>query len=207
MEFVEFRGKTVDDAITNALVSLGTTSDQIEYEVIEKGSNGILGFGSKDAVIKVARKLTPEDVVKDFLSEVFEKMNLEVEIIAKFDAIEGVIDVELKGPEMGVLIGKRGQTLDSLQYLTNLAVNRKSDNYLRVKIDTEDYRRRRKETLENLAKNMAYKVKRTKRPVSLEAMNPYERRIIHSALQNDKFVVTHSEGEEPYRHVVITLKK
>lgn len=207
MEFVEFRGKTVDDAITNALVSLGTTSDQIEYEVIEKGSNGILGFGSKDAVIKVAKKSTPEDVVKDFLTEVFDKMNLEVEIIMKFDEIEGVIDIELKGPEMGVLIGKRGQTLDSLQYLTNLAVNRKSDNYLRVKIDTEDYRRRRKETLENLAKNMAYKVKRTKRPVSLEAMNPYERRIIHSALQNDKYVVTHSEGEEPYRHVVITLKK
>ena len=207
MEFVEFRGKTVDDAITNALVSLGTTSDQIEYEVIEKGSNGILGFGSKDAGIKVAKKSTPEDVVKDFLTEVFDKMNLEVEIITKFDEIEGVIDIELKGPEMGVLIGKRGQTLDSLQYLTNLAVNRKSDNYLRVKIDTEDYRRRRKETLENLAKNMAYKVKRTKRPVSLEAMNPYERRIIHSALQNDKYVVTHSEGEEPYRHVVITLKK
>ena len=207
MEFVEFRGKTVDDAITNALVSLGTTSDQIEYEVIEKGSNGILGFGSKDAVIKVAKKSTPEDVVKDFLTEVFDKMNLEVEIITKFEEIEGVIDIELKGPEMGVLIGKRGQTLDSLQYLTNLAVNRKSDNYLRVKIDTEDYRRRRKETLENLAKNMAYKVKRTKRPVSLEAMNPYERRIIHSALQNDKYVVTHSEGEEPYRHVVITLKK
>lgn len=207
MEFVEFRGKTVDDAITNALVSLGTTSDQIEYEVIEKGSNGIFGFGSKDAVIKVAKKSTPEDVVKDFLTEVFDKMNLEVEIITKFDEIEGVIDIELKGPEMGVLIGKRGQTLDSLQYLTNLAVNRKSDNYLRVKIDTEDYRRRRKETLENLAKNMAYKVKRTKRPVSLEAMNPYERRIIHSALQNDKYVVTHSEGEEPYRHVVITLKK
>ena len=207
MEFVEFRGKTVDDALTNALVSLGTTSDQIEYEVIEKGSNGILGFGSKDAVIKVAKKSTPEDVVKDFLTEVFDKMNLEVEIITKFDEIEGVIDIELKGPEMGVLIGKRGQTLDSLQYLTNLAVNRKSDNYLRVKIDTEDYRRRRKETLENLAKNMAYKVKRTKRPVSLEAMNPYERRIIHSALQNDKYVVTHSEGEEPYRHVVITLKK
>ena len=207
MEFVEFRGKTVDDAITNALVSLGTTSDQIEYEVIEKGSNGILGFGSKDAVIKVAKKSTPEDVVRDFLTEVFDKMNLEVEIITKFDEIEGVIDIELKGPEMGVLIGKRGQTLDSLQYLTNLAVNRKSDNYLRVKIDTEDYRRRRKETLENLAKNMAYKVKRTKRPVSLEAMNPYERRIIHSALQNDKYVTTHSEGEEPFRRVVVTLKR
>ena len=207
MEFVEFSGKTVDDALTNALVALGTTSDQIEYEVIEKGSNGILGFGSRDAVIKVAKKSTPEDVVKDFLTDVFDKMNLEVEIITKFDEIECVIEVELKGPEMGVLIGKRGQTLDSLQYLTNLALNRKSDNYLRVKIDTEDYRRRRKETLENLAKNMAYKAKRTKRPVSLEAMNPYERRIIHSALQNDKYVVTHSEGEEPYRHVVITLKK
>ena len=207
MEFVEFRGKTVDDAITNALVSLGTTSDQIEYEVIEKGSNGILGFGSKDAVIKVAKKSTPEDVVKDFLTEVFDKMNLEVEIITKFDEIEGVIDIELKGPEMGVLIGKRGQTLDSLQYLTSLVVNKGKSDYIRVKLDTEDYRRRRKETLENLAKNMAYKVKRTKRPVSLEAMNPYERRIIHSALQNDKYVVTHSEGEEPYRHVVITLKK
>ena len=207
MRNIEVTAKTYDEAVTNALVELGTTSDQIEYEVIEKGSNGILGFGSKDAVIKVAKKSTPEDVVRDFLTEVFDKMNLEVEIITKFDEIEGVIDIELKGPEMGVLIGKRGQTLDSLQYLTNLAVNRKSDNYLRVKIDTEDYRRRRKETLENLAKNMAYKVKRTKRPVSLEAMNPYERRIIHSALQNDKYVVTHSEGEEPYRHVVITLKK
>lgn len=207
MEYVEFRGKSVDDALTNALVSLGTTSDQIEYDVIEKGSNGILGFGSKDAVIKVAKKCTPEDIVVNFLNDVFEKMELEVEIITKFDEIDNVIDVELKGPEMGVLIGKRGQTLDSLQYLTNLVVNRKSDNYLKVKIDTEDYRRRRKETLENLAKNVAYKVKRTKHPVSLEAMNPYERRIIHSALQNDKYVVTHSEGEEPYRHVVVTLKK
>ena len=207
MEYVEFRGKSVDDALTNALVSLGTKSDQIEYDVIEKGSNGILGFGSKDAVIKVAKKCTPEDIVVNFLNDVFEKMELEVEIITKFDEIDNVIDVELKGPEMGVLIGKRGQTLDSLQYLTNLAVNRKSDNYLKVKIDTEDYRRRRKETLENLAKNVAYKVKRTKHPVSLEAMNPYERRIIHSALQNDKYVVTHSEGEEPYRHVVVTLKK
>lgn len=207
MEFVEYSGKTVDDALTNALVALGTTSDQIEYEVIEKGSAGILGFGSRDAVIKVAKKMTPEDIVTAFLSDVFDKMNLEVEITTKFDEIDGVIDVDLKGPEMGVLIGKRGQTLDSLQYLANLALNRKFDNYLRVKIDTEDYRRRRRETLENLARNMASKVRRTKRPVSLEAMNPYERRIIHSALQGDKSVVTHSEGEEPYRHVVITLKK
>ena len=207
MEYVEFSGKSVDEALTNALVSLGTTSDQIEYEVIDEGSNGIFGIGSKDAVIKVARKSSPEDIVKNFLSEVFEKMNLEVEIITKVDDIEGYIEVELKGPEMGVLIGKRGQTLDSLQYLTNLALNRKNDNYMRVKIDTEDYRRRRKETLENLAKNVSYKVKKTRKNVSLEAMNPYERRIIHSALQNDKYVETHSEGEEPYRHVVVTLKK
>ncbi len=207
MEYVEFSGKSVDEALTNALVALGTTSDQIEYEVVEEGSNGIFGIGSKDAVIKVAKKSSPEDIVKNFLSEVFEKMNLEVEIITKVDDIEGYIEVELKGPEMGVLIGKRGQTLDSLQYLTNLALNRKNDNYMRVKIDTEDYRRRRKETLENLAKNVSYKVKKTRKNVSLEAMNPYERRIIHSALQNDKYVETHSEGEEPYRHVVVTLKK
>ena len=107
---------------------------------------------------------------------------------------------------MGILIGKRGQTLDSLQYLTNLAINKHSDEYYKVKIDTEDYRKRRKETLENLAKNIAYKVKRTKRPVSLEPMNPFERRIIHSALQNDRYVTTHSEGDEPYRHVVVTLR-
>ena len=124
-----------------------------------------------------------------------------------FNGFPTSLSIDLAGPEMGVLIGKRGQTLDSLQYLTNLAVNRSSENYTRVKIDTEDYRRRRKETLENLAKNMASKVKRTKKAVTLEAMNPYERRIIHSALQNDNNVTTHSEGEEPYRYVVITLKK
>ena len=117
------------------------------------------------------------------------------------------MNVDLSGEDMGVLIGKRGQTLDSLQYLTNLAINKHSDEYYKVKIDTEDYRKRRKETLENLAKNIAYKVKRTKRPVSLEPMNPFERRIIHSALQNDRYVTTHSEGDEPYRHVVVTLKK
>jgi spoIIIJ-associated protein len=134
-------------------------------------------------------------------------MDLEVEIIIKVDEEDKLIDVELKGDDMGILIGKRGQTLDSLQYLTNLAVNKTSESYYRVKVDTEDYRKRRKETLENLAKNIAYKVKRTKRSVALEPMNPFERRVIHSALQNDKFVTTHSEGEEPYRHVVVTLKK
>lgn len=146
-----------------------------------------------------------EEIIKEFLFDVFKAMNLEVEI--EITTEDDNMCVELKGAEMGVLIGKRGQTLDSLQYLTNLAVNRKSSKYVRVKIDTEDYRRRRKQTLENLAKNVAFKVKRTKRTVELEPMNPFERRIIHSALQNDKFVTTHSEGDEPYRHVVVTLKK
>ena len=209
MEFKEFTGKTVDDALTNATVSLGVTSSEIKYEVIEEGSNGFLGIGSKDAVIKVviSGNEDPKEVAKDFLNGVFEAMQLEVNISMDLEEADNTISIDLAGPEMGVLIGKRGQTLDSLQYLTNLAVNRSAENYTRVKIDTEDYRRRRKETLENLAKNMASKVKRTKKAVTLEAMNPYERRIIHSALQNDNNVTTHSEGEEPYRYVVITLKK
>ena len=205
MEYIEVSAKTVDDAVTEALIKLGATSDQIEYEVVEKGSTGFLGIGSKAAVIKVRKKCSTEDVIREFLGKVFDAMELEVEI--QITNSENNYSVELKGDEMGVLIGKRGQTLDSLQYLTNLAVNKNSDEYVKVKIDTEDYRKRRKETLENLAKNIAYKVKRTKRPVSLEPMNPFERRVIHSALQNDKYVTTHSEGEEPYRHVVVTLKK
>ncbi len=207
MDFIEVTAKTVDDAITEGLVKLGTTSDKVEYEVIEKGSSGFLGIGSKPAVIKIRKKSTLEDVIRDFLSDVFKAMEMEVEIVISKDEDSKVVEVELRGDDMGVLIGKRGQTLDSLQYLTNLAANRQSDEYVKVKLDTEDYRKRRKETLENLAKNIAYKVKRTRRPVSLEPMNPFERRIIHSALQNDKFVSTHSEGEEPYRHVVVTLKK
>lgn len=207
MEFIEVSAKTVNDAITDALVQLGVTSDQLEYEVVNEGSTGFLGFGSKPAVIKARKKFSVEDTVKDFLKRVFEAMNMEVEIISKYDEESGMVEVEFKGSEMGVLIGKRGQTLDSLQYLTNLAVNKQSDKYVKVKLDTEDYRKRRKDTLENLAKNISYKVKRTKRPVALEPMNPFERRVIHSALQNDRFVSTHSEGEEPYRHVVVTLKR
>ena len=134
-------------------------------------------------------------------------MNMEVAIDIKYNEEEKSMDIELSGNEMGVLIGKRGQTLDSLQYLVSLVVNKESEEYIHVKVDTENYRQRRKETLENLAKNIAYKVKRTKRSVSLEPMNPYERRIIHSALQNDKYVTTHSEGEEPFRRVVVTLKR
>lgn len=207
MEFIEVSAKTVNDAVTDALVRLGVTSDQLEYEVISEGSTGFLGFGSKPAVIKVRKKYSPEESVREFLNQVFEAMKLEVEILIDYDEENGLMEVEFKGEEMGVLIGKRGQTLDSLQYLTNLAVNKQTDHYVKVKLDTEDYRKRRKETLENLAKNISYKVKRTKRPVALEPMNPYERRVIHSALQNDRFVSTHSEGEEPYRHVVVTLKR
>ena len=205
MEFREFSAKTVEDALTEALIQLGATSDQVEYEVVEKGSAGFLGIGSKAAVIKVRKKCSVEDNIREFLGKVFEAMELEVEIVITNE--DNNYAVDLKGGDMGVLIGKRGQTLDSLQYLTNLAVNKNTEEHVKVKIDTEDYRNRRKETLENLAKNIAYKVKRTKRAVSLEPMNPFERRVIHSALQNDKFVTTHSEGEEPYRHVVVTLKR
>lgn len=253
MEYKEFSAKTVDDAITAACQEFTVVSSKLDYEVLEEGSSGFLGIGSKPAVIKarvkdesavekeiksansknytannsVAKDVTVkseikdtvvkslatkaagplEDVAKDFLKSVFTAMNMAVVVDVKYDAAERTMDIELNGEEMGVLIGKRGQTLDSLQYLVSLVVNRDEDDYIRVKVDTENYRQRRKETLENLAKNISYKVKRTKRPVSLEPMNPYERRIIHSALQNDKYVTTHSEGEEPFRRVVVSLKK
>lgn len=207
MEFIEVSAKTVDDAITEASIKLGTTSDKIEVEVIEKGFTGFLGIKSKPAIIKARKKNDTVDNIREFLENVFSAMNMEVTIDIKKAEDDKVYEVELSGKEMGLLIGKRGQTLDSLQYLTNLAVNKHSDGYIKVKLDTEDYRQRRKDTLENLAKNIAYKVKRTKRPVSLEPMNPFERRVIHSALQGDRYVETHSEGEEPFRHVVVTLKK
>ena len=218
MEFIEVSAKTVNDAITEACQKLGVTSDKLEYEVIEKGSNGILGIGAKPALIKAAVKVeevkveetaevSVEDKAKNFLNDVFAAMNLTVVVNIKYDEADKNMDIDLSGDEMGVLIGKRGQTLDSLQYLVSLVVNKDSEDYIRVKVDTENYRQRRKETLENLAKNIAYKVKRTKRSFSLEPMNPYERRIIHSALQNDKYVTTHSEGEEPFRRVVVTLKR
>lgn len=275
MEYQNFKGKTVEDALTNASIALGMTSDHISYEVIDKGSVGFLGFASKDAVIRVrlgedseedAKKediaheadsttaanqesfvenreekdkessepdqlktvsddpshakdqdkkndsisddelSKVEDVAENFLNDVFEKMGLTVSIKKDYDKESKSLNLDLVGPDMGVIIGKRGQTLDSLQYLTNLVVNRKTSNYVRVKIDTENYRERRKETLENLAHNVAYKVKKTRRPVALESMNPYERRVIHAALSEDPYVTTHSEGEEPYRHVVVTLK-
>ena len=207
MEFIEVSAKTVADAITEACQKLEVTSDKLEYVVVEEGSSGFLGIGSKPAIIKAKTKSSIADIAKDFLKDVFAAMNMVVAVDVKYDEDNKNLDVDLSGDEMGVLIGKRGQTLDSIQYLLSLVVNKESEEYIRVKVDTEDYRKRRKETLENLAKNIAYKVKRTKRPVSLEPMNPYERRIIHSALQNDKYVTTHSEGEEPFRRVVVTLKK
>ncbi len=207
MEYIEISAKTVNDAITEACRRLQITSDKLDYQVIEEGSNGLLGIGSKPAVIKAAVKNSVEDNAKSFLNDVFEAMKMNVLVSVKYYEVEKSMDIELSGDEMGVLIGKRGQTLDSLQYLVSLVINKDSEDYVRVKMDTENYRQRRKDTLENLAKNIAYKVKRTKRAVSLEPMNPYERRIIHSVLQNDKYVSTHSEGEEPFRRVVITLKK
>ena len=165
MDFIEISAKTVDDAVTEGLIKLGTTSDKIEYEVMEKGSAGFFGLGSKPAKIRIRKKSTVEDHVREFLNNVFRAMGMEVEILIRKSEDEKNIDIELKGSDMGVLIGKRGQTLDSLQYLTNLAVGKQVNEYVKVKIDTEDYRKRRRETLENLAKNIAYKVKRTKRPV------------------------------------------
>jgi spoIIIJ-associated protein len=207
MEFIEVLGKTVDEALTNAVIKLGTTSDKVEYEVIDRGNNGLLSiFNNKPARIKVRKKETVEDLVRAFLDNMFNAMNMAVKVDIDMDEVEGSMDIELSGDDMGLLIGKRGQTLDSIQYLVSLVANKEKEKYIRVKVDTENYRQRRKETLESLAKNISYKVKRSKRSVSLEPMNPYERRIIHSALQNDKFVSTRSEGEDPFRHVVIFLK-
>ncbi|MCI9386688.1 MAG: protein jag [Lachnospiraceae bacterium] len=238
MDYIEFKGKTKNDAITEACRHFSIPSDKLDYEVLDEGKAGILGIGAKPAVIRARVKEeskeeaiepvklseTPiiasvkaaaadmgdvdvEAVSKKFLSDVFAAMGIAVEISAKYNDSLRSLEVELSGDEMGVLIGKRGQTLDSLQYLISLVINKGTTEYIKVKVDTENYRQRRKETLENLAKNISYKVKRTRRPVSLEPMNPYERRIIHSALQNDRYVTTHSEGDEPFRRVVVTPKR
>ena len=269
-DYITVSAKTLDDAITEALVQLGVTCDRLDYIVVEKGSEGFLGIGRKQAVIKARRKreekpveetveeskvetpvkeeVKPEkktekkpakehshtkknvreekpevksepkkevelakvepqtiETCEKFIYDVMNAMGMDdVKVTSVVDE-EGALSINMEGSNMGILIGKRGQTLDSLQYLTNRVANKMQDGYVRVKLDTEDYRRRRKETLENLAKNIASKVKRTRKTVSLEPMNPYERRIIHSALQSDPAVSTHSEGEEPYRRVVVTL--
>lgn len=206
MDFQEFKGKTVEEATAEAESVLGVSSDKLEITVVDRGNAGFLGLGSKPAVILAKTKNTLAGDTKEYLDNLFSAMGFDVNVMITESEEEGTMDIELEGPEMGALIGKRGQTLDSIQYLTSLFVNKKSESYIRVKMDTENYRARRKETLENLAKNLAYRVKKTGRPFTLEPMNPYERRIIHSTLQNDKFVKTESEGEEPYRRVVISLK-
>ena len=277
---IRVSAKTVEDAITEASIQLGITSDKLEYEVIEKGSAGFLGIGMKQAVIEARRKVEEKqeteiveevkkeiqqvaaeevkaeekiveevkaeiehdekpkqttekaekkeeikndapvkrevelaevtdetkEAVSTFLKDTLKAMGMEVEIALDIDE-DGSLSINMSGPNMGILIGKRGQTLDSLQYLANRVANKHQSGYVRVKLDTENYRARREETLKHLAKNIAHKVKRNRRPVALEPMNPYERRIIHSALQNDPYVTTHSEGEGPYRKVVVTLKK
>ena len=288
---IRVSAKTLDDAITEALIQLGVTSDRLEYNVIEKGSAGFLGIGMKQAVIEAWKKedkeeeeflkaveetirenpvkeyFAKEDNVKEddvkehqaeeaakkeeavreektekeeasanakeeksepvsvkekellakvedetiryveqFVKDTLKAMDMDVEITSSIDK-DGALYVDMKGENMGILIGKRGQTLDSLQYLANRVANKHQRGYVRVKLDTENYRARREETLKHLAKNIAHKVKRNRRPVILEPMNPYERRIIHSTLQSDPYVTTHSEGEEPYRKVVVTLKR
>ena len=278
MDFIEISAKTVDEAITKACIQMETSSDNLDIQVINEGSAGFLGIGSKPAVVKATRKATSEDEIEivgkkpfrkrekadkkdfkkreksnvkadkkekfvsegataepkkereerrreppvvyseeevaqikglaeEFLNKIFTAMEMPVEMKVDYDNKGANLNVDFVGEEMGILIGKRGQTLDSLQYLTSLVVNKGREGYIRVKLDTENYRNRRKDTLESLARNIAYKVKKTRRSVSLEPMNPYERRIIHSSLQGNKFVETYSEGGEPYRHVVITLKK
>ena len=206
-EFIQVAAKTVDDAVIEAATKLGVPTEKIEYEVVEKGSTGIFGFGSKQAIIRAKKKMDFMDYGKEFLINMLHDMGIDTDLDMSYNSEEKTVDINIKGEDMGILIGKRGQTLDSIQYLVSLVMNKYTEDYVRVKVDTENYRERRKKTLENLAKNIAYKVKSTQRPVSLEPMNPYERRIIHSALQNDKYVYTKSEGEEPYRHVVVLLKK
>lgn len=205
MDIIEKSGKTVDEALNLALKELNTTVENVDYVILDVGSKGFLGFGSKPVKIKVTKKFDPGTIAKNFLREICICM----QIVVEFDVVlkDRRLIINMKGENMGILIGKRGQTLDSLQYLVNLTVNKGNAPYVSVTLDTENYRKRRKETLESLAFNLAKKSKLTKKDVVLEPMNAYERCIIHGSLQNDKFVTTFSQGEEPYRYVVISCKK
>lgn len=194
--------KTVDEALRLALEELGIDRDQAEVEIISEGNKGLLGFiGNKNAVVKVTEKLNIENIVQEFLEPIFEKMAIEADMEITME--EGQINIRLTGDDIGIIIGRRGETLDALQYLLSLVINRYTQNYMRVILDVADYRKKRAETLERLAKRMAEKVAKTKRNITLEAMNPYERRIIHSSLQGFPNVDTHSVGKEPNRKVVI----
>ncbi len=205
MKSVEATGKTVDEAIESALLEMELSREDVDYQVLEEGSKGLFGiFGSRPAKVRVTEKDTPVRRAKEFLSQLLEKMGVKADIIIKED--DNRLNIGLEGKYMGVVIGHRGETLDALQYLTSLVVNKGTEKYKRVIIDTENYRRKREETLVKLAKRLAVKAKKTGRSVVLEPMNQYERRILHSTLQNHPYVQTHSEGEDPNRRVVITLK-
>jgi len=202
---IEMSAKTVEAAVAEALAALSAVENEVKVTVLEPGTKGgLFGFGSKPARVLVERKLSPEDVAKNFLKELTLAMNLSVQIETR--ARDRQVYVNMSGDNMGLLIGKRGYTLDALQYLINLAVNQKSDPNVNVVLDTENYRKRRRETLESLAQGISRKVKSTRKSVKLEPMSRFERHIIHTALQNDRHVRTTSEGSEPYRHVVIKLR-
>ncbi|MDK2919981.1 MAG: spoIIIJ-associated protein [Candidatus Petromonas sp.] len=206
MKFVEKTDKTVAEAISSALKELNTTRDRVEIEVLEEPSKGLFGlFGTKPARVKVTLKEDPVEKAIDFLKNVVDKMGISAEFKARLK--NNTLNIEIIGENAAILIGRRGQTLDALQYLVSLVINTDKDDYVRVILDTENYRRKREQTLIRLANKLAYKVKKFKKSIKLEPMNPYERRVIHSALQNNPYVSTKSEGEEPYRRVVIFLNK
>lgn len=206
MEFIEKSASTVEEAIELALLDLDTNELEVDIEVLEEAKKAILGlFGGKRAKVRVTKRINVEESSKQFLMAMLDKMGIETKLTVKLK--QNSLYIDMAGKEMALLIGRRGQTLDSLQYLVSLVVNKDREEYLRVILDTENYRQKRKETLEKLAFKLANRAKKIKKDITLEPMNPYERRIIHSALQNNKFVSTRSEGEEPYRKVVIFLNK
>lgn len=201
MKFVEKSGKSVEEALRLALIDLEVSRDQVEIEILEEGSKGFLGIGAKETRIRVTKKNDVNETARNFLSNILNQMSISAKL--EIEQNDEVLSINMIGEDMAILIGKRGQTLDSLQYLVSLVVNKEREDYLRVVLDTENYRAKRKETLEALAEKLASKVKKSRKNVILEPMNPYERRIIHSALQNNPSVSTKSEGEEPYRKVII----
>ncbi len=200
----EFKGKAVDDAIMNGLTELGLGLDQVDIEIVQEGTKGFLGFG-KPAIVRLSKKVTTTNKAEEFLDELLKLMDVSAK--AEVSEDENAISINLVGDSTGVLIGRRGETLDALQYLTSLVVNKELDEYKRVVLDTENYRAKREETLVKLANRIATKVAKTGKRVVLEPMNPYERRILHATLQNNDRVETVSEGEEPYRRVVIRKKR
>ncbi|MCL2593820.1 MAG: protein jag [Defluviitaleaceae bacterium] len=204
MNYVEKTGKTVDEAIQDALRELGTSIENVTYEVLEEGAKGFLGIGGRPAKVRVKLNFNPIRMAKDFIKEMTLLMGLAVEIDVKLE--DKRMEIDLKGEDLGILIGKRGQTLDALQYLVSLTINKGEDEYINVIIDTGGYRAKRKEALETLAKGVAKKVKMTRRSITLEPMTPYERRVIHSILQEDRSITTYSQGKEPYRSIVVAPK-